>query len=129
MRNVFIHFLYGLGILICFAAPGFAEGNQERNQVYFTALTDVPVMPGMVEITDQAFVFDKAEGRVVEVVGFLSLSSSADPVEFYKTVLPELGWKPLKTGVFQRNNEQLVVRAEKLTREVLVRFQLSPLSR
>lgn len=134
MKNVFIHFLYGLGILVCFAVPGFAQGNEERNQgernqVYFTVLTDVPVMPGMVEITDQAFVFDKAEGRVVEVVGFLSLSSSADPVEFYKTVLPELGWKPLKTGVFQRNNEQLVVRAEKLTREVLVRFQLSPLSR
>lgn len=101
----------------------------QHNQAYFSVLTDIPLMPDMKELTDQAFVFDKAEGRVVEVVGFLSVSDTDRPLKFYETALAQLGWKPLKTAVFQRNNEQLVVRAEKLAQGVVVRFQLSPLSR
>lgn len=101
----------------------------QQNQAYFSVLTDIPLMPAMKELTDQAFVFDKAEGRVVEAVGFLSVSDTERPLKFYETALAQLGWKSLKTAVFQRNNEQLVVRAEKLAQGVVVRFQLSPLSR
>jgi hypothetical protein len=106
----------------------FAQ-KQGQNQDYFSLFNDIPLMQGMTELTDQSFVFDKAEGRVVESVGFLSVSETESPVKYYETVLQQLGWKPLKTGLFRRNNEQLVVRAEKVAQGVLVRFQLSPLSR
>lgn len=105
------------------------DAKKAENQAYFSVLTDIPLMPDMEELTDQAFVFDKAEGRVVEAVGILSTFDTQRPIKFYESALTELGWKPLKTGLFQRNNEQLVVRAEKITQGVLVRFQLSPLSR
>ena len=118
--------------VVILPVKSFAQANEAKNsenQAYFSVLTDIPLMPEMKELTDQAFVFDKAEGRVVEAVGFLSISDTDRPIKFYETALTQLGWKPLKTGLFQRNNEQLVVRAEKLAQGVLVRFQLSPLSR
>lgn len=115
--------------LVILSGAAFAEAEKPQNQAYFSVLTDIPLMPDMKEMTDQAFVFDKAEGRVVEAVGLLSVSSSLNATEYYKIALEQLGWKPLKTGVFQRNNEQLVVKAEKLAHGVLVSFQLSPLSR
>lgn len=121
-----------LAVVVILHGNALADENipqNPENQAYFSVLTDIPLMPDMKELTDQAFVFDKAEGRVVEAVGFLSTFDTERPIKFYETALVQLGWKPLKTGVFQRNNEQLVVRAEKLTRGVVLKFQLSPLSR
>lgn len=127
--KMFLGFLQLGCALLILQGNAVAEEKKVENQAYFSVLPDVPVMPGMKEMTDQSFLFDKAEGMVVETVGFLSASASLDPLKFYETALRQLGWKPLKTGVFQRNDEQLVVRAEKLTQGALVRFQLSPLSR
>ena len=127
--KMFLTFLQLLSALVILQGQALADDKNPQNQAYFSVLADIPLMPEMKEMTDQSFVFDKAEGRVVETVGLLSPSDTRDPQKFYETALPPLGWKPLKTGVFQRNNEQLVVRAEKLTQGVLVKFQLSPLSR
>ena len=118
-----------LSVLVILQGNALAGDKNTQNQAYFSVLTDIPLMPDMKEITDQAFVFDKAEGRVVEAVGLLSVSDTHRPIKFYETALTQLGWKPLKSGVFRRNNEQLVVRAEKLAQGTLVKFQLSPLSR
>lgn len=127
--KMFLYLLQLLSVVVILGGNALAADKKAENQAYFSVLTDIPLMPDMKEMTDQAFVFDKAEGRVVGAVGFLSAPHAPDPLKFYETALPPLGWKPLKTGVFQRNNEQLVVRAEKLTQGVVVKFQLSPLSR
>ena len=100
---------------------------KEGDVVLFSKWSGTEV--NMSEVADQSFVFDKAEGRVVETVGFLSASDTDRTIKFYETALPQLGWKPLKTAIFERNNEQLVVRAEKVAQGQLVRFQLSPVSR
>ncbi len=127
--KMFLYLLQLGSLLLILSGNALADDRKSENQAYFSVLTDIPVMPEMEEMADQAFVFDKAEGRVVGAVGFLSPSSSLDPIKFYETALLQLGWKPLKTGVFQRNGEQLVVKAEKLTHGILVKFQLSPMSR
>lgn len=101
-------------------------GAQSPTQSYFSALPDIPLMAGMDEVQDQTYVFDKAEGRVVGTAGFLSHKVNADPLKFYSNTLEALGWKPLKHGVFTRNDEQLSVTTEKLSGGVLVRLQLSP---
>lgn len=126
-RFIYIPFLiaaFSFWALICPFQAYSAE-----NQAYFSALSDVPLMENMKELTDQSFVFDKAEGRVVEVVGLLSASSPDDAIKFYDSVLKDLGWKPLKSEAYERNNEQLSVKALKVDEGVLVTFQLSPVSR
>ena len=128
MKVFLIAFQMVLTLLIL-QNSAIAEDQNTPKQAYFTALSDIPLMPGMSEVTDQSFVFDKAEGRVVESVGFLSVSDTDRTIKFYETALVQLGWKPLKTAVFERNGEQLLVRAEKVAQGQFVRFQLSPVSR
>jgi hypothetical protein len=117
-----------LAVSPCFYGDSrvFAAENQ---QSYFTSIPDIPLMEGMDEVEDQSFVFDKAEGRVVGAVGFLPEASKQDPQKFYFETLGQLGWRPIKSGVFARNNEQLIVNVEKVSGGVLVKFQLVPLSR
>ena len=98
-------------------------------QSYFSALPDVPMMSGMEEVEDQTFVFDKAEGKVVETAGFLAESSPEELEKFYREALGQLGWKPFKTGVFVRDHEMLSLRVTKVGNGELVKFQLAPLSR
>lgn len=98
-------------------------------QAYFSVLPDIPLMPKMRELEDQAVVFDKAEGQLVEAVGFLSASKPDEVRRFYDSALLSLGWKALKNGAFQRNGEFLQMKTEVQSKGVLVRFQLAPVSR
>jgi len=58
---------------------------------YFEALADLPIAPGLAERPDEAMVFDKPDGRIVEVVA-TGVTPMAAVEEFYKQVLPALGW-------------------------------------
>lgn len=118
--------LIGLFSLI---SPAFSEGAGEQKQAYFSALPDVPLMENMKEVEGQTFVFDKAEGRVVETLGFLSASSPEKIKQFYVSILLNLGWKPFESNGFRRKDEQLLMKIEEVPQGILVRFQLSPLSR
>lgn len=95
-------------------------------QGYFSALPDIPMMSGMDEVEDQTFVFDKAQGKVVETAGFLADSSPKTLEIYYAGVLGQLGWKPLESGVFTRNDERLSVKFEQVGAGALVKFQLAP---
>ena len=123
--------------LINLTFPAVAGGSSGEKQAYFSVLPDVPLMPLMNEIADQNFVFDKAEGRVIGAVGFLSRPGEAndseknalDPQKFYADVLPHLGWKSLESGIFVRDSEQLAITITPAPRGIFVKLQLSPLSR
>lgn len=135
-----IHILLSIALIILAfpAVSADAQGqDSDGKQAYFSVLPDVPLMPSMDEIADQNFVFDKAEGRVIGAVGFLSRPNRgndsekkpSDPQKFYADVLPQLGWKPLKSGVFVRDSEQLAITITPAPRGIFVKLQLSPLSR
>ena len=98
----------------------------EPSAVYLSYLPDVPLMAGLTELPDQSVVFDKAEGRVVETAVLAPSDSEKRVFEFYGKTLPALGWERLKPDRFLRNNEQLVVKWEKVQDGALVRFSLSP---
>ena len=98
----------------------------DNAETYLSYLPDVPLMSGMTEVADQAVVFDKAEGRVMETAVLAPLNSEKDVFDFYGTTLPALGWQKLTPDRFLRNGEQLVVKWEKVSDGALVRFSLSP---
>lgn len=116
------------GIFCTEASCAFANPIQSSHQAYFMALPDIPLMPNMKEIEDQSFIFDKAEGKVVESVGFLSATPSQNILHFYHDALQSLGWKPLNNNAFSRNNERMTLKIEELPQGVQIRFRLSPQS-
>lgn len=107
---------------LCVLLPALAWAEQS----YLSYLPDVPLMSGMAELEDQSFIFDKAEGRVIETAVFTKSSSEKEVVAFYGKTLPELGWTVLSPDRFLRNGEQLIVKCEKVSGGVVTKFSLSP---
>ena len=71
-----------------------ATGAAER---FFAGIEDLPVMPGLEQMRDAGVSFDKPEGRIVEVAASGKVSRRA-VAEFYRAVLPRLGWRAAGTG-------------------------------
>ena len=80
-----------------------ATGAAER---FFAGIEDLPVMPGLEQMRDAGVSFDKPEGRIVEVAASGKVSRRA-VVEFYRAVLPQLGWRAAGRGRYRREGEHL----------------------
>ncbi len=105
---------------LLFAVPAHAA-----KTAYFSAMNDLPMMRGMVELPADTVIFDKPAGRIVE----FSARTAEPPravLKFYGESLPPLGWKPLKTGVFVRAHEKLKMDFSRQMDETLVSFALTP---
>ncbi len=59
-------------------------------------LSDIPLMPGLVEDEAAALVFDKPAGRIIiaHLGGCVDLVAAR---KFYDSTLPQLGWAPAET--------------------------------
>ena len=80
-----------------------AVGAAER---FFAGIEDLPVMPGLEQMQGAGVSFDKPEGRIVEVAARGKVSRRA-VVEFYRAVLPQLGWRAAGEGRYRREGEHL----------------------
>lgn len=98
-----LHFLL-LILLILAAAPAGAS-----EQLFFSDLSDIPLMQGLYEVTDKAVIFDKPEGRIVEAVAVSESENVSNIKAFYDSALPQLGWVREAEGLFVRPGEGLRV--------------------
>lgn len=103
------------------------SGLYDKNSqvTFFSALPDVPVMAGLIEAEDLAVVYDKPEGRFVEVLAV------GDPQEheisaYYKEVLPQMGWVETGTNSYKRQKEKLEVRYDSHAPSRVVRITVAP---
>ena len=104
------------------AGPAFA-----RADAFFQSVSDIPLMPGLSEITDQEVVFDKPEGRIVEAAA--STSRNRDAIlSFYDSTLPQLGWDKTGAGTFVRSGETLKIGIEDAGGGRLVHIAILPRS-
>ncbi len=76
---------------------------------FFQTLQDIPLMPGLVERSEDTVFFDKPGGRVVESVADMSGFSEEDVERYYMLALPQFGWKSVGQSQFSRQNESLVL--------------------
>lgn len=106
-----------------YAAPALAG---EAQALYVSVLPDIPVMAGLHEDMAHSVDFDKESGRVVEAVLLGDHIAEKRVVNFYQEALSQLGWKPIKTGVFVRNGEQLLVESRKVGDGVVLNLSLVP---
>ena len=93
---------------------------------FLAGIEDLPIMPGLAELTDQGLVFDKPEGRIVEAFAEGDLAPDEVAV-FYRRTLPELGWQADSAGQYRREGEVLAIEVQGTQNGgVLVAFRLAP---
>jgi hypothetical protein len=93
---------------------------------YFNYLHDVPVMRGLENLDDEAFSFDKPEGRIVTQIARTDRLDQKQVMAFYQSALPPLGWRKVRENEYRRSGERLTLSFEKHDGVLTVKFFLSP---
>ncbi len=66
-------------------------------QGFLSAAADIPLADGLVEAPNGVMVFDKPEGRIVQITANnKGTKSRAEMIDFYDTSLPNLGWQRME---------------------------------
>lgn len=104
-------------------APAWAWAEEVR---FFSTLTDIPLMPGLYEVTKDSLSFDKAEGRIVETAAASETLNSSQIRAFYAAALPQLGWIASDGDSYLREGEKLTLRLESEGGLHIVHLSLSP---
>jgi len=94
--------------------PGFVAGTE-----------DVPLMPGLHNDAKTLVVFDKPQGRIVEVEARGKVTRAAVE-QFYTASLPELGWTANGKHAWQREGEGLRLDIKGRDGALRVGFSLTP---
>lgn len=74
-----------------------ASGRAALAEDFLSAMPDMPLAAGLAELEDGALVFDKPEGRIVQVTALRDSAAATqnepqDIARFYRRALPNLGW-------------------------------------
>lgn len=121
--------IWVLTFLFLALGSGLALAQSATTPVFFEALYDVPVMPGLEEVKEQAMLFDKPDGRIASVVAASKTLNASDITRFYDESLPQLGWKKTAQNQYVRGSDRLVMDLSKSPPLTVVHFTLSPANR
>ena len=110
--------------------PVRAQGPDSQSALtapqFFTSLQDVPLMPGLRELTDLTVIFDKPEGRIIESVAAMD-SLTVDIIRrYYKSSLPQLGWNRIGQDYFARQGEYLRLNFETVEGQGFLKIIIMP---
>lgn len=119
--KTFLAILMGISLGFC-AVSGHAQAQGD----FFEALYDVPVMPGLEELHDQAMLFDKPDGRIASVTAASKTLSAAQVAGFYGETLPQMGWKKMSENQYVREGDRLSLEITKKAPLTIVHFTLEP---
>lgn len=129
-KNRFIPAILIAGILLV-GGIGMSLADEQtsyQEPQFFTTLNDVPLMPGLQEITEQAVLFDKPGGRIAESTAATEAHNAEAIRNFYDRTLPQLGWSREGANVFTRQDEQLEVNIEESAGYNIVHITVRPRS-
>jgi len=107
------------------ATLALLAGAAAAAQEFLAEVGDVPLMDGLKAADEGGMVFDSPGGRIAE--GYASGAVDRDAVlAFYRTTLPQLGWRPTGKASFGREGEMLNIDFLGRDGDLTVRFRLSP---
>ena len=112
--------LAAFALAVLLVGPAAAETAGFVSQV-----EDLPLMPGLTEVSDAGVVFDSPSGRIVEAYAEGTVSRAA-VLTFYKETLPQLGWNSRGEAAFDREGEVLTLDFTDQQNALVVRFTLKP---
>ena len=101
------NFLVAVVAALALAGASPAQGLAQGSEAFVSTIEDLPLMPGLVEEAG-GVVFDSPGGRIVEAFAIGEVSEG-EVRAFYGETLPQLGWRALDVGVYQRESEILKV--------------------
>ena len=113
--------LRGIVLLLCVmmsVSTAFAD-------TFVPGTEDVPLMRGLAPVAGSSVVFDKPEGRIVEVQASGKLTRAAVR-GFYEASLPRLGWTAAGADAWRREGEVLRLDYREDRGILTVGFTLSP---
>ena len=108
-------------LLLFFLVPYNTFGSK-----FINGLEDIPLYKKMEYVEDSLILFDKIDGRYVSVE-INGDYEEEEVIEFYKMILPNLGWNEKKSLIFNRNNETLEITCKKEKGKIHVKFNIFPL--
>ena len=111
-----------LGALALILALSFGTA---RAQGFLSAYEDLPLPPGMTEVTESGLSFDMPNGRIVEAFARGPLRV-ADIIAFYAATLPQLGWTRDSDRQYRREAEVLTLETQTEGRNAVVHFTIAP---
>ena len=94
--------LFALMLMILPAAAWAADGGHD----FVAGFEDLPLMPGLTQMTDAGTVFDTPSGRIVEAYANGPVAAK-DIAAFYARTLPQLGWQQVSESRYRREGELL----------------------
>lgn len=112
-------------VFLVFTA-GHAAANTGDTPQFLHSISDVPLMPGLVELTDQSVAFDKPEGRIVETLIVLNEKSERQVRNYYAQTLPQFGWQQTKNDSFVRGKERLELSFEAAEGQGYLKMMVKP---
>ena len=92
---------------------------------FLRGIDDIPAYKNMVHVEESLVMFDKVNGRFVstEIIGKYNYSEVS---EFYKKILPNLGWKLITKNLYRRAEESLELEYKLDGKQLRVLFNISP---
>ncbi len=114
-------------VFLFFAPPLLAAEELSPKPIFFESLYDVPVMDGLEEITGEAMLFDKPDGKIAFVAASTKTLTKSQIETFYEKTLPQMGWKKIKQNQYVRETEQLLIDVSIKNSVIIAQFTLSPI--
>jgi hypothetical protein len=113
-------------LILSVVMMGFPITGKAEETRFFSLLSDVPLMPGLYEVTKDSMSFDKPEGRIVEATAASETQNTNQIRAFYDSTLPQLGWVNKGPNSYARDSEILTLRLETSGSLNIVHLSLSP---
>lgn len=99
----------------------------ESDDQYIEGIADLPLHEGFT-LQDEPSIFDSPEGRIIEANYVSSQATLEQVLSYYQIMLPQLGWKKLRNGSYQREMEELTIEANTLlNNKIGLSVQLKPI--
>ena len=111
---------FAVSLAIIFSKSSFCE---EKNSLNF--IDDIPLMESMKIEPELSFSFDSPSGRVT-VLTVTSSDNKELIMEFYRQVMPSLGWEAMDEQ-YKREEEKFQIISSTKKGSIIWRLSISPL--
>jgi hypothetical protein len=123
-RALLLALLIGAGTVMGSAVSPVASAVAD-NAGFVAGVEDLPLMPGLTELSGSGYAFGSSNGRIVEAYATGDVSQQ-QVLDFYSTTLPQLGWEAATSHSYRRQGERLAIEFVKGTGPLTVHFTVTP---
>jgi hypothetical protein len=122
-RALLLALLIGAGTMMGGAMGPVAAASD--NGGFVAGVEDLPLMPGLTELSGSGYAFGSSNGRIVEAYATGEVSQQ-QVLDFYSSTLPQLGWEAATTHSYRRQGERLAIDFVKGNGPLTVHFTVTP---